>query len=197
MQGMKEFADKVANLTTLDDDAVIKLASLGASLGHLSGEGLQRATVAAIGFSRSLQVDMDSAMRLVAKAAEGNFTAFSRYGLKVDETASVSANFNRILTEGVKAFQLADEVNTTSGALEIMKRDFEDVEKKLGEHLAPIMKGWSQDLTRYTTEILPSFETQLSNIAQALFHVGENAKDAKDLLSGRLPIPSQALSSRP
>lgn len=126
-EDMFAFASSIQRVTTVGDEAVLEIATLGAAMGGLSGRDLQRATRAAIGFSQALKVDMKTAMTLVAKAAQGNTTSFTRYGVTVDKTASKQEQFNSILVAGEKHFKLAE------GAAQTLEGQYKQFTNAVGD----------------------------------------------------------------
>jgi len=140
---MVMFAKSIQEQTRIGDEAVLELAALGAGLGQLTGEGLKDATTAAIGLSRRLKVDTVSAMRLVSRAAIGDTSTLSRYGIKLDETLSAQERFNTLLVMGADAFSLAQgEIFTSAGRLDQMTNSVGDLQEKIGEALIPTMNRW-------------------------------------------------------
>lgn len=161
---MKAFAEEIMRQTTLDDDAVVSLAALGASMGKLSGEQLKQATVAAIGFSRALNIDVESAMTLVSKAAQGHAEAFGRYGISFDKNATDQEKFNQILLRGADAFKLARaETETLSGKLAQAKVALGNVGETIGSFLAPVVISLA-DTVRNS---MPTIESYIRSFAES------------------------------
>lgn len=140
-----KFASGIQSITTMDDDAVINLMSLGSTLTGLSGGPLQEATTAAIGLSKSLGMEVDPAMRLVAKAINGNFSAFARYGIQLDDTMTDQQKLDAIMRKGTEAFALAEaESQTTGGSMKQLKNSFGDLSESLGGLLLPHLQEFSK-----------------------------------------------------
>ncbi|MBN1435679.1 MAG: hypothetical protein JW936_01265 [Sedimentisphaerales bacterium] len=137
MPRMQDFASDIQAVTTEGDEATLSLMALGASLGHMSGDTLQAATVAALGFSRSLGVDTRTAMTMVAKAAQGNMTTFSRYGIQLDQNMSQQEQFQAILRQGADAFNLVTaEADTHQGRMMQLSNAWGDYKEQIGESIA-------------------------------------------------------------
>jgi hypothetical protein len=130
----QEYAQSLQRVTTASDDAIIQGGALLVSLGRLRGEGLEKATKAALDLSAGLNMDLNSAFDLMAKAATGNVAALSRYGIKVKDTGDAAQNFAQVLNKVNAAFGgLAEsKVNTFSGALSQLSNNFGDVLENLG-----------------------------------------------------------------
>lgn len=155
-----EFANGIQSITTMDDEAVLNLMSLGSTLTGLSGGPLEEATTAAIGLSKSLGIDTEAAMRLVGKAINGNFAAFAKYGIKIDENATNQENLNAIIRQGVDAFKLAEaEADTTAGRMAQLKNNFGNIAEAIGTLLLPHIKQMAEALNEH----LPAIEAWVSS----------------------------------
>lgn len=152
---MQRFASGIQAVTTEGDEAVLELASLGASLGKLEGEQLKEATRAAIGLSRALGTNTVSAMRLVARAAIGDTSQLTRYGIKLDETLSDQEKFNQLLKIGASNFDLATaEAKTLTGQITQLSNRWGDLRENFGKAL--LVNG--QPLLRWLEEVVTRVE---------------------------------------
>ncbi|HUW34382.1 MAG TPA: hypothetical protein VM223_22470 [Planctomycetota bacterium] len=137
MQDMKGFASQMQRVTVHGDEAVLEIMGLGASLGKLSGKELKDATQAAIGLSDAFGIDLNASMLLVAKAAQGNFSALSRYGITLNETATAGEKFNQVMEIGIKNFDISKSLaGTASGQIDQMKNAWSDMSEVVGEGIA-------------------------------------------------------------
>jgi hypothetical protein len=129
-----EFADSIQKTTKFSDDATIAAASLIQSLGNLPSDELERATKAALDLSTALRIDLDSAARLVGKAAEGNVTAFRKYGIEVRKGKDDTETFANTLAALEKKFggSAEESVNTYAGATAQLSNAMSDVVKQIG-----------------------------------------------------------------
>lgn len=132
--GFLHLAESLQITTTASKNTVAQGAALIENLGHLSGEGLQRATKDSLDLAAALGVDQSTAFNLVAKAASGHTSALSRYGITVKETGDKTRDFNTALTLLEARFQgLAElQANTFSGALTQTKNQFGEVLEAVG-----------------------------------------------------------------
>jgi hypothetical protein len=138
---MEKFASSIQSVTEYGDEAVLEIMQLGASIGKLSGLELQRATKATIGLSKAYGIDLKASMLLVGKAAAGNTSAMTRYGIQLDEGLSAAEKFNEVLKIGEKNFKLAEAAtNTYAGKVTQMKNAIGDVKEAIGQQLMPIFK---------------------------------------------------------
>lgn len=144
---MAKFAAEIQRLTIYGDEAVQQVMALGSSMGKLAGEDLKNATVAAIGLSKAYGMDLQAAMRLVARAAVGDTGSLKRYGIVLDASLSTTEKFNEVLRIGRDNFALATgETNTFTGRLAQLKNAFGDAKEKIGQMIAEIpglVKGMS------------------------------------------------------
>lgn len=144
------FATEMQKITTYGDEAVLELMALGASMGNLSGGELERATKAAIGLAEAYNMDLQAAMTLIAKAAQGNTSALSRYGIQVDENMSQQEKFNYVLEQGIKKFPIATEMTKTySGAIKQMKNAVGEISEEIGKTFAPVISAMAQNIKSF------------------------------------------------
>jgi hypothetical protein len=93
VNSFKGYAQTLQQTTGVSDDLIVRNAALLASIGNLSGKGLEQATKASLDLATALQIDVGTSFDLVAKAASGNTGALSRYGIKIDEAIPKSQKF--------------------------------------------------------------------------------------------------------
>jgi len=142
---MLAFADTMQLTTKYEDDAILANAALLESLTGLSSEGLKNGITAASDFATVLGIDLESATRLVGKAAEGNVEAFKRYGVEIKKGSSDAETFKNTLTELNKQFGGAaqSQLNTFSGSLTAAQNSFKNLLGTLGQVIVnnPIVIG--------------------------------------------------------
>jgi hypothetical protein len=133
-EGLKEYAEQIQRTTSFDDDLVLKNLALLESLTRLDEQGLKRAQTAALNLAAALQIDLTTATEMVARAAEGNITAFQRHGieiLKADSNAQTFANTLKVLEDRFGG-SAAAQVQTFAGAQTQLGNAFEDLHKSVG-----------------------------------------------------------------
>jgi len=133
-QDLQDYASSLQQVSTVGDETTLKTAALIQSLGQLSVDGLKRATTAATDLSAALGVDLNAAALLVGKAAAGEISSFSRYGLIIKKGADNAETLSNALTalEGKFGGAAAAKLNTFSGATQAMANAFGDVLEELG-----------------------------------------------------------------
>lgn len=185
--GMEKFARSIQRVTTIGDEAILELMSLGAGLGKLSGKGLKDATLAAMGLSRLLGIDTVAAMRLVARAAVGDTSMLARYGIKLDETLTPQEKFNELMRRGAEAFSLAEgEAETYAGRLQQMKNAWGDLTESIGKSIATsdLMSGAISSMTWGFQNAGDLWELVKNKIALGFVSTWE---DAKHLFTEQIP----------
>lgn len=134
-QDFQEYAAALQNTLGISDDVIVSNASILASLGKLSGEGLKGATQAAIDFSATGRVSLETAFDLIAKAATGNTAALSRYGITIKDTIPDTEKFAAVMEQLNKNFGglAAAQVNTFEGATKKLAVNFSDIFEEFGK----------------------------------------------------------------
>lgn len=128
------FASEIQGATKFGDEAILQNAALIQSLGQLDEEGLKGATTAATDLAAALNIDLRSAATLVGKAAAGEVSSFSRYGLSIKKADSNAATFANTLDAINSKFggAAAAQVNTYSGAMQQLANIQGDLNEELG-----------------------------------------------------------------
>lgn len=132
----KAFAAQLQRMTVIGDETTLSMMAMGASMGKLTGDALQRATVAAVGLSKAYGIELTAAMRLVSRAAVGDTAQLKRYGIVMDETLSKEERFGKLLEIGAAKFNLARaEASTFSGSVKQLANAWGDAKERLGQYL--------------------------------------------------------------
>ncbi len=116
-----DFASELDQFTSLSENKLRKLGAIGATIGKLTGEDLKQATVAAVGLAARYEhvgLKAEQAQRMIARAANGDFSGFERLGIHIDENLSGMEKYNLVIAEGLKGLEDAeDQANTTTGGM--------------------------------------------------------------------------------
>jgi hypothetical protein len=133
-QELQEFASSLQAASTFGDEAILSNMALIQSLGNLSKDGLKEATQAAVDMAAALNMDLSTASNLVARAAAGNTTAFSRYGIVIKEGTDATETFANTLRALNDNFGGAAEaqIKTFSGAMQQLKNTYGDLTEEVG-----------------------------------------------------------------
>lgn len=134
-QSFQAYAANLQATTGYSDDLITSNASLLVSIGKLSGEGLERATDAALDLAAATGKDLNTTFDLLAKAAAGNTGSLSRYGIIIDESIPKSQRFAEALKqiESQMGGMAEGRLNTFSGALTRLQLGFGDVLEEIGK----------------------------------------------------------------
>lgn len=129
------YAGALQQTTVFEDDAVIASAALLQSLTKLNSEGLKAGVGAAADFATVLGIDLETATRLVAKAAEGNVEAFKRYGVEIKKGSSDAESFTNTIEALNRQFggASAAQLNTYSGSLKALGNAYGDLLEPIGD----------------------------------------------------------------
>lgn len=159
-----DFSSKLQAQTGISDDLINSNAALLVSIGNLSGEGLQRATKAAIDFSAATGKDLNSSFELVAKAAAGNTEAFGRYGIKIDESIPKTQRYAAVLglmeqKFGGVASTLAS--STFSGAVSKFNVALNDIFESIGNLIvkSPVIRVTLDYIAKAFAQIAKAIES--------------------------------------
>lgn len=179
-----DYASSLQKAVGVSDDLILRGGTLLASIGKLSGEGLERATKASLNLSAALGMDQEQAFMLVAKAADGNTAALARYGIRVDESIPKSERFAAVLRQMESRFKGASEAAglTFEGALNRTNVAFGEILENIGKAItgSPVliklineMGDWFFSLgdrvaKALTPETINNFILSLAKGAQAL-----------------------------
>ncbi len=156
------FASRIQATTTVEDDAVRSAAALLESMSQLSEYGLEKATETAIDMSAALGIDLDTAVRMVGKAANGEVWSFKRLGISIEEGDTKAETFTNTLDTLNRKFggSAAAQVNTYAGATAQLKNNFGDFQEEIGN----VVVGNSAfvEVTKEASKIVAEFAKSLS-----------------------------------
>lgn len=132
----KGLATQIQRVTTVGDEQTLGLIQQATNLGIASGR-MEEATKGAIGLSKAFGIDMNTAIRGVALAFEGNYTQLSRY-IPALRTAGDEAERQAILQKAMAdGFAIAQsEAGTFAGKMEQLQNAWGDIKEIIGGFLA-------------------------------------------------------------
>lgn len=168
VESFKSFSSELSNLVAIDDDVINANAAVLASVGRLSGEGLERATKAALDLSAGLGISVEDAFRRVALAAQGNTTAFGKLGFEYEKGASDGQKFAATLDQINSRFQglaQAQAGSTFQGAINGLSVAFGDLKQAFGDIItsSPALR----ELFNVIREALVSFTNQIATFSES------------------------------
>lgn len=164
------FAKDLESVTKFSDDAVIAAGALLESLARLDSQGLQKATEAAANMASALGIDLESAVRLVGKAANGEVGALSRYGIQVQKGATDAQTFANTLDVLNSRFggTASAQVKTFSGAIAQLGNQFNNLQEATGKVVTenPVLTQSIAALSVVIKDITQLFEENSGVIRQ-------------------------------
>lgn len=132
---LTQYAGSLSRVTAADDEAIQGAQKLLISIGGLTGNGLDRATKAALDLSAGLGIDLNDAAEKIAKAANGSTKAFTQLGVKFRDGASDGDKFVTVLDFINERFGGAAQaqVETMVGKVEQLAKAWGEVEEATGK----------------------------------------------------------------
>lgn len=133
-RAQQEFASALQQTTKFGDEAILEAQSLLQSLGRLDQEGLQGATTASLDLAAALGIDLKAAVTLVGKAATGEISSFSRYGVIIKKGSDNAETFENTLKALNTQFggSAAAQIKTFSGITTQTSNSFGDLTEEIG-----------------------------------------------------------------
>lgn len=133
-QHFQDFASSIQRTTRFSDDQVLSNAGLLESITRLNGDGLEKALSASINLSSAMGIDLETAVRTVGKAAEGNVSSLKKFGIQVKTGATDTETFsNALLVLNAKFGDAAKgDIQTFSGSTTRLKNSFGEVKESIG-----------------------------------------------------------------
>lgn len=170
---LQAFSTQLQNTTKFEDDAIQSSTALLQSLTNLNVNGLKQGVSAATDFATVLGIDLETATRLVAKAANGNADAFARYGIKVEAASTASETFSKVLSKINDNFGGAAgaQLNTYNGSLVALGNAYADLLEPIG------------DIVVKNTLVIATFNAIKDALNGTNQAIGENNFAFKELVS--------------
>lgn len=153
---MQDFASSLQQVTVVGDEMILSGMAQLAMLGQLSDEGLKRATVATLDLSAAIGIDFNTASLLMAKAAAGNVSSLSRYGLTLEATGDKQKDFEALLKLIEERMGGSASIATDSftGKMTQLKNTLGDAFEQLGKGVneSDRLQKKIQELSRWIEE---------------------------------------------
>lgn len=159
MKDFQGFATEMQNFTGIADETILDCLRLATNFG-IFGDKAKETVKAAHALSLGLGMDLQSAMMLLVKAAEGNTDMLGRYGLAITKTGDKAKDFDEVLRNvqnkfGDLAGANADNLLTKTSAL---KEAWGDIMEIIGGKIVPYLT----DVLRTLNDIVDVINTKLS-----------------------------------
>lgn len=165
---LDQIARSIQNLTTVGDEVTMEMMQLGLTMG-ITGDKLEQATKDTIGLSKAFGVDLNSAMKMVALARQGEFTMLQRYIPQLRSTTDATEKLAITTDVLAKGFELAKaETDTFTGKLLQIKNSFGDLQEELGRGItqSDAMSEALENIKKLLED--PEFIDSIRNIGEAI-----------------------------
>ena len=212
-KGIQEFASTLQRSSKFGDELILENAALIQSLGGLEEDGLKKATQAAADMAAALGIDLTSAATLVGKAAAGEVSSFSRYGVVIKKGADNASTFANALDALNSKFggAAAAQINTYSGATTQLSNTYGDLLEEIGFLITnneAVISGIKAvegvfailiDTIRSNQEQLSVFITSLANMASSVLplflNVTSSIIEALNLVATGIAVTTKGFTS--
>jgi hypothetical protein len=133
-KALQDQAAALQQTTRFGDEAIIKNQALLAAFVK-DEDVLKRATAATLDFAEGTGRDLSTAFELVSKAAGGQVSVLSRYGITVDESIPKTEQFAAALTRIEELFggRAAARAKSFRGEIDQLSNAFGDTLEKIGD----------------------------------------------------------------
>lgn len=144
----EEFAATMQKLTLAEDDSVLAMLRQAESFG-VTGAAAEEAVQSAISLASVTDSSAESLLRFTAAIAKGDVETAMRFARMIPQLRGVKneseflAKAQHLIATGFKAAQA--EVNTSSGAVKALKRDWGNLLEGFGQFIAQAIQplvGW-------------------------------------------------------
>ena len=134
MQKYRRFASEMQKTTTVGDEMTLSLIQLAESM---RSKAPMEAAKMAIGLSKALGMDLQTATRAATLAQNGNFMALSRYIPAVRSATTEAEKLAAVQHTVASGMQIAnDEIKTMPGRIQQMKNAWGDFQEVVGSVIA-------------------------------------------------------------
>jgi len=128
-----EMAQRLQGLTGIEDDLILSGQALLISIGGLSGQGLERATKAALDLG-TMTGNVEGAFQALAKAAAGNLRGLQQVGIRLDENVPKSERLAAAIDLIASKFggQAVAQAKTFEGQTRLLTVAWGELQETLG-----------------------------------------------------------------
>lgn len=160
---MGALASEIERTTKQSDEAIQEAIATLIQLGRIGVDQIPRVTRATVELAAVMRSDVGSAAELMAKAAQGNTAALSRYGIILDDSIPKNERFAALLTliEKNMTGTAAAIGQTLSGSLKGIENDWDNFIQALGASI--VQSETLRDLLGGVSGALQTAETWVKN----------------------------------
>jgi hypothetical protein len=128
------FAAELQKTTIYSDEMVLSSVQLLSSLTDLDENGIKAASTAAADLASTLNISLAEASEMIAKAINGNVTAFKRKGIEIKNADTSSQRLSNTLQALSKFTGFAEQsTNTYAGATKVLANQQGELFESLGK----------------------------------------------------------------
>lgn len=148
-ESYKAQASALQDLTGVDDDAIVKSQAI---LQSMIGQQkiTPELTASIVDLSVAKQMDLDTTTQLIAKGINGQTAALSKLGIVIDDNLTKEERTAQIIEKVTQAYGgQAAAANQGVGSVKGLASAFDDVQKAIGERLAPAFTALVGVVTKF------------------------------------------------
>lgn len=148
------YATELQAITGVSDETIKSAMALGSTMG-ISAVDMQKAITVALDLSAALGVDLNTAMRMLAKGTEGNIEQLKRYIPALGDMNLESKSTAELLEiVGQKVDGMAEKMGETAkGSANKLKEAFGDLKETIGNSFLPVIKETNEWLVKVINNI--------------------------------------------
>lgn len=190
---IENWTASIQDATMIGDETAQQIASLGMSMG-ITQDKLEDATKGAIGLSEAFKVDLQTSMKLVALANEGEYGMLARY-IPALRTATTEAEKHAIVQKAMAdGYELAEartdtftgrlvQLNNVQGdTLEAFGQIIAVVGKDFVEGMISATKAFNDFITPQKSDTLFQEQVELNTLVDSITNVNTSNETRKKLL---------------
>lgn len=149
---LKDLADSIEGVTAADGDAIVGMQSLLVQFG-LTENQVRDLTPLVVDLSRKMGIDMETAGKAVAKAAEGSEGALRKMGIQVDSTKASVDPFQATMDalKGTVGGFAEKEADTFAGKVEAMRVQLGNLAEGAGKGVVDVFGGILEGVTKISS----------------------------------------------
>lgn len=142
-------AAAIQKVTTIGDEEILMHMATARNMG-IEAKELDKVTRAAIGLSRTYNVDVKTALLLITRSFHGQTQMLTRYGIVLDQSMTNEEKFQELLKIGMGGFKLAmAETTTFQGKLKQLQNALGDAGEALGMKLLPSLSDFAEAALKF------------------------------------------------
>lgn len=186
-QDFQNYADELERTTAFSGEAAEASLTLFTNLTTLSKDGIMQATSAASDLAATLNIDLGSASEMIAKAVNGNVTAFAKMGIEIQKGRTDSENLTNVLTA----------LSSQQGAAAKQSETFSGSLAKLNNQKGKLLESIGNLITK--NPILTKLMSELANATDSLSgFISDNSEEitlfAESLLIATAAVGAAAVA---